>query len=245
MESNQVLLEILPGILQLFLAVWLVWVILGLFWLTQLALKLHKAHRLSRAGIAEIDHMAGEAFEQYLEGVFKKLGYRVKRTPYQGDYGADLIIQKDGNQIAVQAKRYNHRVGVKAVQEAVAARDYYQCQQAMVVTNSYYSQQARNLARANKVELWDRKKLADTLRSIKKNSAQDAEPPPLSTTDAGIMGENATSITSDQPVCEICHKPVSQKVEAYCLAHRELFGDKIYCYEHQKVIRRNHALGSN
>lgn len=75
------------------------------------------------------------------------------RTPYQGDYGADLVIQKADRQTVIQAKRYNSNVGDKAIQEAVAAKEYYKCNQGMVVTNSYYSQQAKKLATANRVEL--------------------------------------------------------------------------------------------
>ena len=119
--------------------------------------------RIRRSGIAVIDRMDGDDFEQRLEALFRDLGYSVRRTPYGGDYGADLIISKDGVKSAVQAKRYSGKVGLEAVQEVVAAKAYYGCDAAMVVTNSFYTRPARTLARTNEVELWDRSRLVDAL----------------------------------------------------------------------------------
>jgi arginyl-tRNA synthetase len=41
--------------------------------------------------------MSGKTFEKYLEVLFEKLGYRVERTRYIGDYGAGLITLKGLN----------------------------------------------------------------------------------------------------------------------------------------------------
>ncbi len=50
----------------------------------------YEKQRLAKSGIDDIDQMSGKTFEKYLEVLFEKLGYRVERTPYIGDYGADL-----------------------------------------------------------------------------------------------------------------------------------------------------------
>ena len=109
----------------------------GLFWVIAFALAFRyglpwffahqKKKRLAASGIADIDTMDGKAFEEYLEVLFGKLGYKVERTRYVGDYGADLITQKDGVKTVIQAKRYGKAVGIKAVQEAVAAKGMYGC----------------------------------------------------------------------------------------------------------------------
>ncbi len=122
--------------------------------------------RLSASGINDIDHMDGRQFEERLAAHFRQQGYRVDLTPYQGDFGADLIVERDGLRTAVQAKRYSGNVGVGAVQEIVSARGYYHCQQAMVVTNSSFTQAARQLAVANGVTLWDRNGLIHELAAI-------------------------------------------------------------------------------
>ena len=46
--------------------------------------------------LASIDRMKGDEFEEYLAAHFRKLGYHVSLTPKSNDYGADLIIKKDG-----------------------------------------------------------------------------------------------------------------------------------------------------
>jgi restriction system protein len=72
------------------------------------------------------------------------------------DYGADLIIEKDGIRTVVQAKRWRVYVGEDAVREAYSAKNYYNCTEAMVVTNNNFSNMAWNLAKVNNVKLWNR-----------------------------------------------------------------------------------------
>ena len=192
--------------------------------------------RLSQSGINDIDKMDGKTFEKYLEVLFKKLGYRVERTRYVGDYGADLVVWKNGIKTVIQAKRYKNKVGVKAIQEAVAAKGYYQCDEAMVVTNSFYTKQAEKLAQANEVKLWNRDDLVRELLSVK--NIQEVEP--------STLEASATLETEPQPeheeidgqdICVVCGQPVSQKIKQYCLDHSERFEGKIYCFQHQKGVR--------
>ncbi len=124
--------------------------------------KIKKAKYL-KSPLSEIDKMYGEEFEEYLKYHFEKLGYKAKTTPRSNDYGADLILTKDGDKIVVQAKRWNDPVGNTAVQEVVAAKAYYKANRAMVVTNSYFTSNARNLASVNNVELWDRGNIVKNL----------------------------------------------------------------------------------
>lgn len=107
----------------------------------------------------EIDMMNGREFEIYLENLFIKHKYYVERTQYSGDYGADLILHRDGIKTIVQAKRWENKIGVKGVQEVVAAKGHYQGDKALLITNSYLTRQARSLAKSNGVEVWDRDKL--------------------------------------------------------------------------------------
>jgi restriction system protein len=71
--------------------------------------------------------MDGKTFEKYLKVFFEKLGYKMERTKYIGDYGADLIATNNGVKMVIQAKRGKNKVGIKAVQEAVASKGYYNC----------------------------------------------------------------------------------------------------------------------
>lgn len=106
--------------------------------------------------VDDLDKLDGEAFEVYLEGLFRIQGYEAKKTSISGDFGADLILVKDGERIAVQAKRYIGSVGVSAVQEALSGMAYYSCQSAMVVTTGYFTKNAIELAKKSEVRMIDR-----------------------------------------------------------------------------------------
>lgn len=108
------------------------------------------------AGIESIDAMEGVEFEQRLARLFTDLGYEVETTVTTGDYGADLILAKDGACVIVQAKRSSRPVGVAAVQEAHTAIAHYGGNEAIVVTNNTFTHQAQVLAGEAGVTLYDR-----------------------------------------------------------------------------------------
>ena len=141
----------------------------------QTAQWLYFRHFIDRARIEEVDEMTGWEFERWLEGFFKQLGFEIQRTPYRGDFGADFVLTWNKTRIAVQAKRSALQVGVRAIQEVVAAKAYYKCDHSMVVTNNYFTEQALILARANGVWTRSRDDLARSaagLRSIREDVEQ-------------------------------------------------------------------------
>ena len=109
--------------------------------------------------------MTGHQFEYFLSDLFNKMGYKVMKTKLSGDQGADLVIEKFGEKIVVQAKNYNQPVSNNAVQEAVAAKNHYNCQKAMVVTTNNYTKGAISLAKSNNVELWNKEKLMKQIKN--------------------------------------------------------------------------------
>lgn len=187
--------------------------------------------RLAKLGITNIDKLDGKTFEKYLEAFYERAGYNVERTKYIGDYGADLVLERSGTRKVIQAKRWKGKVGVKAIQEATAAKGYYGCREAVVVTNSYYTEQAKQLARSNNIELWDRKKLIAALSGL--SSATEL-------TSKGKKNSELTSLSMENPKeatnfnCVSCGKNVSQKVSDYCLSRKDKFGGRVYCYECQR-----------
>lgn len=123
--------------------------------------------------INDVDAMTGIQFEQFLCGLFAENGYKTQITKASGDQGADLIIEKFGERTVVQAKCYSGAVSNSAIQEVVAAKAHYNCSKAMVVTNSYFTKSAMELAGSNNVELWDREILTEKLKYYQYR--QDAE----------------------------------------------------------------------
>src|SRR6266567_1122212 len=83
---------------------WQLWLLIGVGVLVKLGYEVYQHHRLARTGIYEIDKMNGEAFEERLKILFENLGFNVTRTGGRpgGDYGVDLIVEKDGTKTAIQ-----------------------------------------------------------------------------------------------------------------------------------------------
>ncbi|MGJ0514878.1 MAG: restriction endonuclease [Methylomicrobium sp.] len=115
---------------------------------------------------AELSQLSGTEFEEYLAGLFRHHGYQVEMTPTSGDYGADLLLTKQGERTAVQAKCYTGSVGVSAVQEALSGMAYYHCQSAWVVTTGSYTPNAIELARKSNVRLLDSTELGILIKQI-------------------------------------------------------------------------------
>jgi restriction system protein len=117
--------------------------------------------------LAEIDEMNGYKFEEFMKHVYEQLGYSVYHTPLSGDQGADLILtSKKRTKIAVQVKRYSGKVSNSAVQEVVAAKGFYKCTEGIVVTNSYFTDSAKQLAEANFIDLVDRSELEKLIKNV-------------------------------------------------------------------------------
>ena len=103
------------------------------------------------------DSMEGHDVERFCADLLKARGFlEVEVTKGSGDFGVDILAEKDGISYAFQCKRYDEPVGVKAVQEIYAGRDYYDRQIGVVMTNQYFTAPAVEAARKLKILLWDR-----------------------------------------------------------------------------------------
>ena len=113
--------------------------------------------RKNRAYGREFDLLEGHEFEYYCADLLMKRGFQeVEVTRGSGDYGIDILAERDGVTYAIQCKCYSAPVGVKAVQEAYAGRDIYDCMVGAVLTNQYFTQPAVEAAKKLKILLWDR-----------------------------------------------------------------------------------------
>ena len=99
--------------------------------------------------------MTGHEYEKFVASHISVYGFHgVKITKGSGDFGADLIAWKNGKKYAIQCKYYSNPVGNSAVQEVVAAKAYYGCQKAAVITNNRFTSAAKTLANSNGVVLY-------------------------------------------------------------------------------------------
>ena len=123
--------------------------------------------RFGAAQAAGLDQLSSVEFEEFLAGLFRAQGYAAELTPTTGDYGADLILSKDGRRIAVQAKRYMGSVGVQAVQEALSGLAYYQCHTAWVITTGSFTTNALELAQKSGVKMIGRSDIGNLMAQHK------------------------------------------------------------------------------
>lgn len=102
-----------------------------------------------------IEKMTGYDYEKFVAKKLLKDGFRkTKLTPKSGDFGADILgVDRKHKKVAVQCKKYAGVVGVKSVQEVIAAVQYYECDYGMVVINSTFTAAAKELAEKTEVLL--------------------------------------------------------------------------------------------
>lgn len=148
--------------------------ILKFIWFKLKVIKYQK--KLAQSGIKDIDQMDGLQFETYLKALFKELGYKSQVTTGSHDFGADLIMKQNNKKIVVQAKRYKYKsnVSIDAVQQIFTAKEYYMADQAWVITNSFYTKSANELAKSCRVKLLDRFELVDFINKINPGTKPEA-----------------------------------------------------------------------
>lgn len=105
---------------------WPVWLFIAILTLFGSTIKIIQYRKLAGSGIYEIDKMSGKEFEDRLVILFRRKGYIVTHTGRStGDYGVDLVIEKDGIKTAVQAKRHKRLIGEDAVREVFSGMAMY------------------------------------------------------------------------------------------------------------------------
>jgi HJR/Mrr/RecB family endonuclease len=112
----------------------------------------------------KLANLSGSDFEKLLYRLFEAMGYKVEWIGKSGDQGGDLIANGSGERILIQAKCYRDwSTGNAAVQQVIGAMKYYDCNRSMVVTTSYFTNEAISLAKANKTELISKEQLQELL----------------------------------------------------------------------------------
>lgn len=112
-----------------------------------------------------IDIMDGHQFEYFCADLLRTNGFEnVEVTQASGDYGIDVLAEKEDITYAIQCKCYSDNVGNHAVQEAHSGAAYYGRMVAVVMTNRYFTRAAKETATQLHVLLWDRDKLLQMLQ---------------------------------------------------------------------------------
>lgn len=111
----------------------------------------------------DFDNMTGVEFEKFTAHILSQNNFiNIKITPASGDHGVDILAEKDNVTYAIQCKCYSSNIGNAAVQQAHTGKSLYHRDIAVVLTNQYFTQQAKDEAKELHVKLWDR----DTLNNM-------------------------------------------------------------------------------
>lgn len=114
--------------------------------------------------LCQVDSMSGDEFEFFCQNLLLMAGFaRVTVTKLSGDFGADILADRDFVSFAIQCKRYSANVGSDSVQQIYSAKEIYRKDIAVVITNSYFTEHAIKMANQMGVKLWDREILSKFL----------------------------------------------------------------------------------
>lgn len=126
--------------------------------------KFIKCKKYNQYSIKQLDIMDGHTFEYACANILKSNGFKnVEVTRGSGDFGVDIVAENNGIKYAVQCKCYSHKLDNTPIQEVIGGLAYYHCQKAIVMTNNYFTEPAKVLAKINNVELWDRDMIIRTI----------------------------------------------------------------------------------
>jgi restriction system protein len=117
--------------------------------------------------IGQVRSMDWFQFEKLVAHIYQKLGYTsTRRGGANPDGGIDLIIAKDGQQIAVQCKQWKAwSVGVKPVREFLGALTDAGIQKGIFITLRGYTADAKHLAEKHDIEIVNEVGLTQMLES--------------------------------------------------------------------------------
>jgi HJR/Mrr/RecB family endonuclease len=107
-----------------------------------------------------LDKLTGTESEAAIAGLYESKGFEVQITKATGDFGVDILASKEGKTLAIQAKRWGGKVGVKAIQEVASGAYFYKADTSAVVTSSFFTDKAKELAKSLGVQLIDKEILA-------------------------------------------------------------------------------------
>lgn len=82
--------------------------------------------------------MTPEDYEHHVANLLRSEGWEASVTPHQRDHGVDIVAERGGERMAVQAKMFggsNRPVNAQVVMELYGAAAYADCAIAMIATD--------------------------------------------------------------------------------------------------------------
>lgn len=93
--------------------------------------------------------MLPEQYEKYVAKYLENNGYQVELTSFTNDYGVDIFATKKSLKYAVQVKMFGNtarKINRKMVMELHGAKDFFDCDHAVFITDGEILQDAEEVA---------------------------------------------------------------------------------------------------
>ena len=103
-------------------------------------------------------------FEKEVAEWYRRQGYKAETTPYVGDGGVDILLEKDGETICVQCKHYQGRVGVSIMRDLLGTVTANKASKGILVCLTRPTQGAMEFAQANGIKVVTANTLANSTR---------------------------------------------------------------------------------
>ncbi|MFY9680184.1 MAG: restriction endonuclease [Candidatus Sulfotelmatobacter sp.] len=94
-------------------------------------------------------------YEEMVAAHFRQQGYSVELTPRSNDYGVDAFARRESQKLALQAKMYGgaRKVNREMVMQLHGAKDYFDCTEAVIITDGEVTQNARQVAEKLRIKI--------------------------------------------------------------------------------------------
>lgn len=100
--------------------------------------------------------MRPDQYELFVAQYYKAQGYKTTITPGTNDYGVDVFAEKGKTKLAIQAKLYgstSRKVNRQMIMELYGACAYFDCTDAVLITNGAILETAKEVAGKLKVKI--------------------------------------------------------------------------------------------
>lgn len=136
--------------------------------------KTNKSDLPPKTSAYSVDCLSDKEFEFFIKWLFEELGYEMQPDAHPTHLGVDLLASKDGETIAIQARRYpkTHKVTDSIILISQEAKRLCGSQKSIVLVTTYFTQKAIADAQSLNIELWDRDTLESKIGEIKKKANQ-------------------------------------------------------------------------
>ncbi|MDR2720194.1 MAG: restriction endonuclease [Nitrososphaerota archaeon] len=130
-----------------------------------------------KENLYNFESLSNKEFESFTKWLLQELGYNIHPEKIPTIQGVDYIATKNNVKTAILTRKYptNSLVSDAAVLMAQQEKHNYQCEQAIILTTTMFSDQAKITAEKYDIELWDLQKLEEKIIEVKKKDELEVQ----------------------------------------------------------------------